>query len=76
MDQVIQVVQVVRMISVDDMHSVIYGFHGPNHQIIEKSRDITPVTNRRTNGRIEESCKKSSIVVDQKLQKQVYVVET
>ena len=27
---------------------IIYGFHGPNHQIIEKSRDITPVTNGRT----------------------------
>ena len=36
--QVVQVNQVVRMISLDDMHSEnIYGFYGLNHQIIEKA---------------------------------------
>ena len=28
----------------------IYGFHGLNHQIIEESWDVTPVTNERTDG--------------------------
>ena len=28
----------------------IYGFHGLNHQIIEESWDVTPVTNGRTDG--------------------------
>ena len=30
----------------------IYGFHGPNHQIIEESWDVTPVTrDERTDGK-------------------------
>ena len=33
----------------------IYGFHGLNHQIIEKSWDVTPVTDGRTNGRKVEN---------------------
>ena len=34
----------------------IYGFHGLNHQIIEKGRDVTPVTDGRANGRkVEKS---------------------
>ena len=36
--QELQVVSVVRMISLDDIYiQKIYSFHGQNHQIIEKS---------------------------------------
>ena len=41
-------VQVVQVVSHDVMHSEIYGLHGLNHQIIEKSLDVTSVTNRLT----------------------------
>ena len=33
----------------------IYGFHGLNHQIIEESLDVTPVTDERTDGRKVEN---------------------
>ena len=45
-------VRVIRMICIQK----IYGFHGLNHKIIEKSRDVTPVTDGRANGRkVEKS---------------------
>ena len=44
----VQVVNVVKVVSHDVMHSEIYGLHGLNHHIIEKSLDVTPVTNRLT----------------------------
>ena len=44
----VQVVNVVKVVSHDVMHSEIYGLHGLNHQIIEKSLDITPVPNKLT----------------------------
>ena len=38
----------VKVVSHDVMHSEIYGLHGLNHHIIEKSLDVTSVTNRLT----------------------------
>ena len=48
-DLVVQVVQVVRVAWVVRVVLVIkfvnaYGLHGLNNQIIEKTRDVTPVT--------------------------------
>ena len=42
-----QVVRVVRVANLDDMLSQTIGFHALNHQIIEKSLDVTPVTDVR-----------------------------
>ena len=46
----------------------IYGFRCLNHQIIEESWDVTPVTNGRTDGRRTESGRKCSVLLDQKPQ--------
>ena len=47
--QVVQVVRVVRMISLDSTCiRKIYGFHGLNHQIIEKSCHACDGGGRRT----------------------------
>ena len=54
MVQVVRVTWMFRVVLVIKFVNA-YGLHGVNNQIIEKTRDVTPVTHRHTDTRTVEN---------------------